>query len=222
MKLVQLLKTIWKQETKFPTATKHITKFAFEVGGVKYYEFDTSIGHLPYKRGLKFSAVYNELDMKVDKFYLSKHVEAMEKILNGGKRIGFEELVKIDTLNKQIKERMTWVHQEDLMYKIASVVFFDVNENPNDWEWGYALKKIEHWKKHSPVGDFFLCEPIQRLIPFLNTANISLESYFHTQKEIDKAQLENLLLIASENQNKTLPTYTQRYFSEEMKASGTQ
>ncbi len=158
--------------------------------------------------------------MKCDRYYLTKHVEAVENILTGGKKIGFEEMVKINQLNNQLKERLQMVYHEDLVYKVASVVFFDANENPDDWEWKYALQKIEHWKKHSPAADFFLHEPIQRLLPFLNTSALNIQTYSLTQMAVDKAQLENILATLSVKQKIVLPDFTHRYFSQEMKANG--
>jgi len=218
MKFIEKLKTILKQETKFPTSTKHITKFAFEVGGVKYYEFDT-IANLPYKRAMKFFSVYDELSMKCDAFYLNAHVKAVKTILTGGKKVGLEEMSKLLSLNAQLEERLTWVHSEDLVYKLASVVFFDANESPDDWEWQYALKKIEYWKQNESAASFFLHEPIVRLLPYLKDSQLTSPNYSDTQKKIDKAQLEKLLQVLSGVQKISLPNYTERLFSEEMKQS---
>lgn len=223
------MKQIWqkfvkalKRERKNPfPMSKHVINEAFEVDGIQYYEFDT-IANLPWKRGLKFLSVYNELDMKCDRLYLTKHVEAIENILTGGKRVGFDEMVKVNTLNKQLKERLTWVYQEDLVYKVASVVFFDAKENPDDWEWNYAAKKIEFWKKHESVAAFFLHEPIQRLMPYLNASSMNFQSYSDVQKAIDKAQSGNISENLLPNQKSDFSNYTARYFSEEMKHDSAQ
>lgn len=206
----------WRQN-KFPHVTKHIVKEAFEVGGVKYFEFDTT-ANLPWKRGLKFLSVYNELDMKCDRFFLNAHCDAIEAQFNKPK-FGANEMLQIKILNQQLKDRLTWIYQEDLVYKIASVVFFDANENPDDWEWGYALKKIDHWKKHEDVATFFLHEPIQRLMPFLGVSKQTMQQYSQTQQELDKQMLEKILENLSGTQKKNLPNYTERFFSEEMKRS---
>ena len=203
--------------------SKHIIKSAFVCGGTEYFEFDNT-SNLPWKRGLKFLSIYNELDMKCDRFYLENHVKAIENILtNGdGKKIGLSEMMKVKQLNDQLKERLQMIYHEDLVYKVASVVFFDANENPDDWEWQYALKKIEHWKKHEDVAAFFLHEPIRRLIPFLNDSEFNTLAYSEVQKEADRLQLANILESLSLSPNSGLPNYTARYFSEEMKQSSKQ
>src|SRR5579863_3890161 len=145
--MLQKLRALF--QTRAFTNTRHIIKPAFSCGGKEYYEFD-NIHNLPWKRGLKFLSVYNELDMKCDRFYLEKHCEAVDKILTegDGQRIGLNELLKVKQLNEQMKERLKMVYHEDLVYKVASIVFFDAAENTDDWEWQYELKKNEHWKKH--------------------------------------------------------------------------
>lgn len=218
MNFLQKLALIGRQKQNPFSGTKHVIKHAFTSGNIDYFEFDT-LANLPWRRGLKFLSVYNELDMKCDRFYLTKHVEAVDNILTGGKRVGFDEMVKINQLNKQLKERLEMVYHEDLVYKVASVVFFDANENPDDWEWKYAMEKIERWKKAEGVNDFFLHEPIQRLMPFLNVSGMSLQQYSEVQKEIDTAHLENIFTSLSASQRQTFSNPTLRYFSQEMKQS---
>ena len=210
--LLQLFKG---KQKPFPLS-KHIIKEAFECGGVKYFEFDTT-ANLPWKRGLKFLSIYNEMDMKVDKYYLDQHIKAMDKLLAG--KIALPELASIRTLNMQLKERREFVIQEDLVYKIASVVFFDANENPDDWEWKYASEKIERWKKAEDVNTFFLHEPIQRLIPFLNASKENLDLYLEMEKIMDGAHLANIYEILLGKGKNNLPSYTERFFAPEMKAS---
>jgi hypothetical protein len=199
--------------SKFPNS-KHIIKEAFEVGGVKYYEFDTT-ANMPWKRGLKCLSIYNELDMRCDRFYLTKHTEAMDNIFKSGK-LGFDEMMKIRQLENQLKERLTMIFHEDLVYKVASVVFFDENENPDDWEWKYALEKIKHWKKHEGAHDFFLREPISRLIPFLNSAGENLKPYSIAAKRVDEAHLAKIYEMLLPNQRTEFAEPMHRYFWTEM------
>lgn len=215
MNLLSKLFRTKPKDNPFPKS-RHVIKPAFEVDGVWYYEFDNT-ANLPWKRGLKFLSVYNELDMRCDRFYLTKHVEAVQNILTGGKRVGFDEMVKIQQLNNQLKERLQMVYHEDLVYKVASVVFFDASENPDEWEWEYAMKKIERWKQAQGVHDFFLHEPLQRLIPYLNSGGTDFQLYSEVAKKLDKAHLENIYSNLSPDQRTTLQSSMFRYFWEGMK-----
>lgn len=207
-----------KPDKPFPN-TKHIIKYAFTVGGIDYYEFDTT-ANLPFRRGLKFLSIYNEMDMKIDKYYMGKHIEAVDKLLSG--KIALEQLSAIKQLNNQLKERNNFIIPEDLIYKIASVVFFDANENPDDWEWKYASEKIERWKKSESATTFFLHEPIVRLMPFLNVSEENLKVHLEVEKAIDAGHLGNILEMLSPDQKGNFPNFTERYFSREMKASSVQ
>ena len=198
--------------------TQHIIKPAFTAGGIQYYEFDTT-ANLPFKRGLKFLSIYNEMDMRCDRHYLTQHVAAIEAALTGGKKVGLDELIKIRQLNNQMKERLQWVYHEDLVYKLASVVFFDANENPDDWEWKYAAEKIERWKKAEDVNTFFLHEPIQRLIPFLKDSNLNFHDYSAMAKQLDQLMLDNIYAMLSAKASASSLTFTERYFSAETKAN---
>jgi len=79
------------------------------------------------------------------------------------------------------------------------------------------MEKIERWKKDESVNDFFLHEPIQRLMPFLNVSDMSLQQYSALQQQIDKAQLENIYTSLSASQRQTFSNAMQRYFTQEMK-----
>ena len=208
--LRKYFKSLFTRKSPF-AGTKHIIVPAFACGGTQYYQFD-SLNNLPWKRGLKFLSIYTELESKCDRYYLQKHTEAVDKLLSG--KIALPELSQLLNLNNQIKERLKMIYQEDLIYKICSIVYFDKNENPDDWEWQYALKKIEHWKKHDSATTFFLHEPIRKLIPYLETLGENIRDYSEVQKALDEIQLGNIFAILSPNQKMNLPNFTERHFWE--------
>lgn len=166
---------------------KHVIKHAFAVGGVDYYQFD-DVFSLPYERGLMALTFYEELRMKCSYDNLKLHVEAMRKMLNEP-RIN---IYAINALNEMLAERLNMVTDVDLLYKLSSVVFFDKNENPCIYELDYNRKKIEQWKKHKGMNDFFLQKPIVELIPFLKSVDIDLEKYSAVVEGVKAAHLEAL------------------------------
>jgi hypothetical protein len=72
----------------------------------------------------------------------------------------------------------------DLIYKLASVVFFDKSESPTHYEHGYNQKKIEHWKKKASMYDFFLQMPVQQLVPFLKQSEGDTHTYLQKIMEM--------------------------------------
>lgn len=141
-------------------------KFAFSIGQHNYYEPE-DVMNLPYQRGLSCIEAYNQLRLGIypeDLEYVAKKLdEIFEK-----PRITTKDLIRIKHYHNRIKDRMTSTFRHpDLMYKLASVVFIDETESPVNYDAAYAQKKIEFWKKHKKVTDFFLQIPLTRLIPYL-------------------------------------------------------
>lgn len=175
----------------FPKS-EHIIEWAFNVGGVDYYQF-ADIFSLPYERGLMAVAIYNELDMRCTREYLLQHTKAISEILKA-KTI---DIFKINQLNEQMKQRLMLTTDVDLMYKLASVAFFDKNENPVLYEADYNSKKIEHWKQHKGVGDFFLQKPLMELIPYLQNAQVDLTSFSRLNQQLNEIHSEVLRICTS-------------------------
>jgi hypothetical protein len=170
---------------------KHVIEHAFSVGGVDYYQFN-DVFSLPYERGLMAITFYEELRMKCTYDNLKLHVEAIRTLLNEPKI----DIYKVNALNEMLGERLGMVTDVNLLYKLVSVVFFDKNENPCLYEIDYNLKKIEQWKKHKGVNDFFLQKPLQELIPFLNTVDLDLSMYSPVVEAIKEHHLQVLSSIS--------------------------
>lgn len=186
-------KNIFKKSVKqlFPN-TESIIEEAFKIDGVTYYRF-ADLNNLPYKRGLMAYAVYNELDMRCTREYLVLHADALNTILSKPEINVFD----IKKLNDQMMQRLQLTTDVDLMYKLASVAYFDKNENPESYDTAYCEKKIAHWKKHSSVEAFFLSQPLMELLPFLSNADVDLNTYSELNKELNEIHLGVLRLLNS-------------------------
>ena len=175
----------------FPN-TEIVIEEAFKIDGQMYYRF-ADINNLPYKRGLMAFAVYNELDMRCTREYLLLHTDAIDTILKKPEINVFD----IKRLNDQMKQRLALTTDIELMYKLASVAYFDKNESPDNYDPVYCQKKIERWKKNSSVEAFFLSQPLMELLPFLNNVDTDLESYSELNKELNKIHSDVLHLMNS-------------------------
>jgi len=174
----------WRK--KFPEQ-KYMIEEAFEIGGKKYYRF-TDVFNLPIERGLMSLMVYEESRMKCSVEYLQKHIEATRKLLHAGKI----DIFRINQLNEQLNERINFVLDIDLLYKLASVVYFDENENPSLYDAEYCNKKIEFWKKNKEVADFFLQKPLTELLPYLRNVDFNLSEYSTVNEALNKLHSERL------------------------------
>lgn len=207
------IKRWWKNRTnKFPKTENRVI-YAFTVGGRDYYQMD-DVFNLPYKRGISAISVYEEANMKCTREYLKAHAEACEKLMSGNK-FGMKEALELQKLNMQLKQRLNWIVDTEIVYKLAAVVFFDENESPEKLDWNYCRQKIEFWKQHEGVADFFLHQPVQKLIPFLQESDVNVEAYSQVTSEITKTHWDNIFKMLSGGQKKKWKSSSSRLFSTE-------
>jgi hypothetical protein len=158
------------------------TQFAFECGGVKYFEF-VDKNNLPYQRGLDALTFFQELQNGVTKEYLLDHVKIMSGLLSQTKI----DIGKVAVHNNRLSERLNYLVSKDIIYKIASIAFIDENENPLSYDTKYNESKIQNWKDNG-ADAFFLSQPMRRLIPFLKEYGETSVTYLMVVEEIEKLQ----------------------------------
>jgi hypothetical protein len=186
-------------------------KYAFTSGGVDYYEPDQDKGGLnalPWRRAMALQHFYDELNMNVDRKFLEDYVKAVDNVLSGkankaGTKVSIQ-VAEVVNLNAILAERLKWIFTPDLVYKVASVVFMEKGEDPTLYDEKLNQRKIENWKKNG-LEAFFLNEPVQRLLPFLNGSPKDIQSYGETIAPVEKAMNEYVLSLSAAGQelNKT-------------------
>lgn len=177
--------------------TEYVIKEAFTLKGRTFFEMDDQF-NLPYERGVICLRYYNEFEQRVTREYLQEHVKAVGEILTfqPGKSI---DLVRLGVLNRNLADRLNWILDEDLAYKLASVVYFDANENPATYDTKYNQEKISFWKKEASAQEFFFTEPLLKLIPFLKDLEINLETYFEVTRAVKDQHQKYLSSSPSNN-----------------------
>lgn len=170
------------------------TQFAFECGGVKYFEF-VDKNNLPYQRGLDALTFFQELQNGITKEYLLDHVKIMSGLLSQTKI----DIGKVAVHNNRLSERLNYLVSKDIIYKIASIAFIDENENPLSYDTKYNETKIQNWKDNG-ADAFFLSQPMRRLIPFLKEYGETSVTYLMVVEEIEKLQqaAHSLLMLELE------------------------
>jgi hypothetical protein len=194
MGLIKDLREAWRIELdkRREQKEKYRIEYAFTCSGTKYYRF-ADITNLPYERGLMALVAYNELDMRCSRDFLIRYQGAIDDILHQQKI----DIFKIQQLNELLKQRLQMPTDVDLLYKLASICFFDKSENPAVYEPAYAEKKIAKWRKDKGVRDFFMQTPLLELMPFLKSVNTDLDTFSELQKEIKMIHSECLRLASS-------------------------
>lgn len=181
---------------KFP-GIDYVIKEAFTVAGRTFYEMEETI-NLPYERGVTCLRYYAEFNQRVDREYLLEHVKAIEELCKiiPGKEL---EIGKIRQINANLADRLNWIIDTDLAYKLASVVYFDKDENPSRYDDKYNAEKIEFWKKNMSAREFFFMQPLRRLIPFLEGFEENLEAYIQVTEMLKDQYLEKISNKSSKN-----------------------
>lgn len=198
MGLIRELAEVWRTEwdKRREQKEKYRIEYAFTCGGTKYYRF-AEIANLPYERGLMAVNVYNEVGMRCSRDFLLKYADAIDKLLHEQKI----DIFQIEKLNSLLKQRLMMTTDTELLYKLASVVFFDKTENPAVYEPAYAEKKIAKWRKDKGVRDFFMQKPLLELMPSLASVDYDLDIYSEMCSELNKIHSECLRIVNSTNKS---------------------
>ena len=166
-------------------------EFVFEVSGKKFYQFIDQ-KNIPVERALSAMDVYNELDTRLDKEYLDLYFKTVLELLNKGK------LVEAGNLTIMAQSRLEHITHIGIIYKLASVVYIEENEDPYRYSLALAEKKIEFWQENEKdINAFFLKMRIKELIPYLDTWNGDISHYSQLQGEELKRQFGYLTKILS-------------------------
>ncbi len=190
-KIFQKSKTIFKEDFNL--------EFAFRCNGVDYFEFKDK-NNMPYQRGLEALTFFEELQNGVTKDYLKKHCEVVKSIIQPqkGKPI---DLQKLYIEVARLEERLNFIINKDIIYKVASVAFVTKDEPLLKYDFDFNKKKIEDWQKY---GDgFFLYQPLKKLIPFLNEYGESSLIYLRVVEKVEELHrvAHSLALLETELRN---------------------
>ena len=197
--MIKWLKKRLNPVPKFYRNIDHKIDFAFEIDGVKYYCFDDAF-NVPYERALTALTFYEEFRMRCTRDFLKLHVKATDEALNKGK------LTNVAILNNQLKERLDFILEPKLLFKLASVIYFDESESPLTYDFKYNEAKIKKFEENKDTKAFFLQHHIQQLVPFLKDVNLNLELYSKVVNEVTEIHLANILSNTSGTPKKTEET----------------
>jgi hypothetical protein len=168
---------------------------AFNIDGVTYYQFE-EISNLPILRYFAALRVYEELDMKLTHEMLQIAIDEVLNLINKNK---ITEAVKI---LYNIKDRSTMLVEPETLYRLASVVFFTEDEDPNYYDYSIRDKKIKLWREKGL--DVFFCKMLMSdLITYTTTSQVDIEDYL---KGVNLKTLKDLQYILQRYSERETPT----------------
>lgn len=159
-------------------------EFGFELGGVSYYKFKAE-GDMPAGRYMEFTVKYEEMRMGVNREFMEKITGDMLDCFNPkatGKNAGIMDMNRLHECVLEIKARLSMAPIGDDIYAYLSVIFFPLDEDVARYDPARNAEKIKAWKA-MPPPDFFLMNPIGKLINFQSFSAEAIQSYLTEQQK---------------------------------------
>jgi hypothetical protein len=179
-------------KTQWLVSPEHEVKLAFVHEGVEYFAF-VNEQNMPAERAFSAMDVYEQLNQRITKEYLDVLFAGLHSALNKG------DLVKAGNLVTFAQQRSTHITNVEILYKLASVLYFTKEENCYRYDHEYNEKKIAGWKKSRDIDAFFLATPIKDFLPSFDGSNLNTLLYTQIQNKELMSNMNDLLLLLSEH-----------------------
>lgn len=156
-------------------------------------------------RAMDALALYEQWGMRCTADFLKLHTQAVDAILRDPKKIN---VMDIGELNNKLKERLEFaIPTEEIIYKFASVAYFDKHESPYKYDNKYGEEKIKRWKQNKEIDGFFLHNHIENILPLPNFSRQDFSLLLTTISKIDSKHLDLITgILSSSPQSKDLLT----------------
>lgn len=176
-----LFKTTWLVKPE------HEVQIAFTHEGVDYFMF-VNEQNMPSERAFAAMDVYEELNQRITREYLEEFFKGLIACVNKG------DLVKLSNLVTFAQQRLQHITNVEILYKLASVLYFTKEENCYNYDREYNEKKINNWKKSGDIAGFFLKTPMSSFLPSLDGLDMNIQNYTQLQ---NTELLKNMELLSS-------------------------
>lgn len=166
-----------KPHTALHPDYKKLIEPAFEIEGRQFYAFKNMLDmpHLRYMNATKFST---EFEMRITASTLS---DLLEKAIDNADKGNFTKVISILAI---IKEKTDMLISLNASYRLASCVYFYIDENLDDYDYDIGDEKIKLFKEYG-IEDFFFGKPMKRFIPDLDISAKDLKLYSQYERELN-------------------------------------
>lgn len=186
-------------KTQWMVKPEHEVKLAFIHDSVEYFMF-VNEQNMPAERAFAAMDVYEELNQRITREYLESYFEAILQATNKG------DLVKVANLTTFAKQRLDHITNVEILYKLASVLYFTKEENCYRYDYEYNEKKIKGWKQSKDIDGFFLKTPISGFLPSFDGSDLNTQIYTLFQNKEMLKNMDHLLSILSESGKNSVTT----------------
>ncbi len=155
-------------------------EFAFTSGGVNYFKFSAEV-NVPFQRAVAARDIFTEELWQINPDYLRGWNNGLINLLMDKKKKDDKKLYEIGVLASRLKEQMEMSVSFLRQLKLATVLYFDEQENPLDYQYPYNKQKLDHWMKHNDVQGFFLNLPEYAFLPSLTEYSQNFPTYLQAE-----------------------------------------
>jgi len=168
------------KKVKLHPRFKKPIKYGFSTGDKHYYRL--SHDYDIYENRFRYlKTFYQEVENKLTSTDINEFCQAAKKYINKG------EYIEAGQLLDEMEYRSKWLFEPTSLYKYASVIYFDLDEDIRDYDMMYCHKKIEHWSKKKELLRILLKELMENADSLLDLSNNDFNHYISVlQKEKDK------------------------------------
>src|SRR5690606_802203 len=156
---------------------------AFKVGNTQYYRFIKETT-MPWGRYMFLQTFLHAQELRIDTDLLKGYIQLMKKAINGNLKQGID-LGLVFKIVSQLESRTELEFEAETTYRLASVMYFDQNENLYEYDRAYNDKKIATWKEARTV-DFFYTRPMSELLGLSDLSPEDLQRFIDQQTELLK------------------------------------
>jgi hypothetical protein len=153
----------------------------FIVKGVKYYRFISDATHIPWGRYMIIQTYLHEQGLRIDRELLKGYCMNLRAALSGKK--GNMDLNTVYKIASQLESRCDLAFEEDTTYRLASVIYFDDQEDLYGYDKKHNDAKIAAWKEAKCL-DFFYAKPMSELLGLNGLSRQDLQNYIENSRAI--------------------------------------
>jgi len=185
-----------KAVTLHPRYQKQI-KYGFSVGSKHYYRFSQDY-NIFENRFRYLKTFYQEVENKLTSNDINEFCDAAIKYINDGKHIQAGQLLG------EMKYRSEWLFEPTSLFKYASVLYFDLQEDVVEYDVEYNHKKIAFWSKKKTLLTLFLKELMANVDGLLSLSKNDFQTYLE-QIQVQKDKQQKYILDSGlyNSKNKT-------------------
>ena len=186
-----------KKVLTHPRYDLHI-KYGFSVGDRHYYRLLHDYD-IPENRYRFLQTYYDDATRKVSASDIEEFCNTTISLLDKGKK------TEAGALQLELKHRVKeWIFEPTTLFKYASVLYFDLQENILDYDIQYNNDKIVNWSKKKSVLRLFLKELMENANSLLELSSEDFTHYLsQLQEKIDQQQ-KSVIKEGQSNSSKSI------------------